>query len=432
MRFPGICQQLLLGVAVVLAAAPVTAEDTPAAAGDDKKIDFVKDVEPIFAARCNKCHGERRSLGGFSMHNAETLTELIDSEYYIWAGNSEESEVYARLILDPDDELRMPKGGQPLDAEQIKIIKLWIDQGAELTSAAATGEAEMDIEPKAAEEPKAEPKKEVLPAPPAVLDALRASGASIVPMYTGSPLLSIGFPSNPRSVDDATIDRLLEIADNIVWLDVSGSQITDAGAAKLAQMQNLERLHLEKTAVTDAVAAPLSSLGKLQYLNLYATAVTDSALTKLAAAPKLEKLFLWKTDVSYAAVKQAMADRSGLEINLGWDHPGVVRDRLSGELAAVLERKKAAELKAAEAEQALAEAKGTLESAASREAELKAALDKLDQPKPEEPKPEEPPAAAESAEAGSSETPAADTASESQPAEGEPADPAPAEDASAA
>ncbi len=148
----------------------------------------------------------------------------------------------------------------------------------------------------------------------------------VSPLFAESPLLTITFPTAYEAVDDAALDKLVAIAPQIVSLNLAKTKITDAGAAKLAALVNMERLHLENTAITDAGVKPLAALDRLVYLNLYNTKISDETLaTVTSGLPALKSLFLWQCKVSYDKAKELMAARPTLEVNLGWDHPGVVR-----------------------------------------------------------------------------------------------------------
>lgn len=343
-----------------------------------EKVDFAKQVLPIFEDRCTNCHGEKKGIAGLRMHSAEAIKAIKD-EHFLVAGDPEGSELYERIVLPADHKKRMPKGGKPLDEEQIEIIKSWITEGAMFTSAEAP-----PAQPQMKEE-KEEPKPQVEEKPPApasdaAIAKIDQAGASVVPLYAGSPLLSIGFPSGADKVDDGTVDLIVAVKDNVAWLDLGGTAITNAGAKKLAGMKRLERLHLEQTAVTDEGVAPLVDLPKLVYLNLYGTKVTDKTVELLAKAPNLEKLYLWQTAVTYDAAKKLEGSKAGMLVNLGWDHPGVVKERLTKELKRTEERKEEAEKEAKALEEKLAQAKKDLESSTAREKEIKAELEALDKP----------------------------------------------------
>lgn len=349
------------------------------------KVDYEKEVKPIFDARCVKCHGEKRGLGGLKLHNAEALAALEEDGLLV-PEDSESSEVFARLILPDDDKHRMPKGGKPLEKGQIETIKNWIDQGALLTSAKAEPKEEIaadaDSEEAADKAPPAIDLSaiKVEPATKEVLAEVSKTGASVVTIYAKSPLLSVGFPSRSTAVTNEVVATIAKAGPQVVWLDLSGSEVTDAVAGSLSKFENLVRLHIERTVITDETVKQLAGLDKLEYLNLYGTKVTDASIETLIKLPALKKVYLWQTGVSYDAAKRLMAAKPHLEVSLGWNHPGVVRDRLTSELERISKQRTTAEQEAKDYEAKLAEAQGKLKAASDREAALKKELESLDKP----------------------------------------------------
>ncbi|MFN0110560.1 MAG: DUF1549 domain-containing protein [Blastocatellia bacterium] len=90
-----------------------------------QKIDFAREIQPIFAASCAGCHGEKKQAAGLRLDSkAITLAKVIKP------GKAAESELYRR-IAGLSDQARMPMGGKPLSAEQVALIKAWIDEGAQ-------------------------------------------------------------------------------------------------------------------------------------------------------------------------------------------------------------------------------------------------------------------------------------------------------------
>jgi mono/diheme cytochrome c family protein len=111
----------------------------PSSRAEDKKIDFVKDIQPILATTCVKCHGAdpagKKPKSKFDLTTKATAMKGGETGGDIKPGKAEESLLY-KTLLGPvgsgDDEIeRMPHKKDPLSAEQIKIIKDWIDQGAQ-------------------------------------------------------------------------------------------------------------------------------------------------------------------------------------------------------------------------------------------------------------------------------------------------------------
>src|SRR5947208_7545241 len=94
-----------------------------------RKIDFAKEIKPIFEASCIKCHGRGRTKGDLSIESRDTLLKGGESGRAIVPGKSEESRVIELVAgLDPDSV--MPQKGKRLTPEQIGLLRAWIDQGA--------------------------------------------------------------------------------------------------------------------------------------------------------------------------------------------------------------------------------------------------------------------------------------------------------------
>jgi hypothetical protein len=102
-----------------------------------RKVDFARDVYPIFKESCFSCHGPEKQKGKYRMDTREGAFKVTD-DYgpSIKAGKSEESAII-HMVCGLIDEMLMPppsdKPGQSekLTNEQIGILRAWIDQGAE-------------------------------------------------------------------------------------------------------------------------------------------------------------------------------------------------------------------------------------------------------------------------------------------------------------
>ena len=100
-------------------------------------------------------------------------------------------------------------------------------------------------------------------------------------------------------------------AGNVVQIDLSSGDASDATLAELPKLVALKKLRLFGPGFTDAGVAGLSALGALQSLTLEKTDVTDEALVQLAKMRGLRELKL-----PYAAITdsglQALQDLSQL------------------------------------------------------------------------------------------------------------------------
>ncbi|HAB19097.1 MAG TPA: hypothetical protein PLX89_19810 [Verrucomicrobiota bacterium] len=100
------------------------------------KIDFVREVYPIFKESCISCHGPDKQKGKYRIDSRTAAFKDTDYGPTIVVGKSEQSSLI-HMIAGLVDEMLMPppsdKPGQsePLTREQIGVLRAWIDQGAE-------------------------------------------------------------------------------------------------------------------------------------------------------------------------------------------------------------------------------------------------------------------------------------------------------------
>jgi mono/diheme cytochrome c family protein len=114
--------RLLIALGVLLLATAAEPRLPPPA---QRRVDFVKDVQPIFAASCYTCHGDKKQKGDLRLDRKASVLE----SGAIVPGKSEQSPMIQRVAgLEP--EAKMPPKGPALTAEQIGILRAWIDQGA--------------------------------------------------------------------------------------------------------------------------------------------------------------------------------------------------------------------------------------------------------------------------------------------------------------
>lgn len=83
-----------------------------------------------------------------------------------------------------------------------------------------------------------------------------------------------------------------------LWvLCIDDTRISDAGLVHLKALPQLEALRLEQTQVTDAGLAHLETLRNLTFLSLDGTSISGPGLIHLQGLPRLSQLFLSRTGV---------------------------------------------------------------------------------------------------------------------------------------
>lgn len=86
-------------------------------------VSFRKQIAPIFQQHCVGCHKEGKAKGKYRMD-----TFVHGAEEWV-AGDTEDSELFYRITTDDKDD-RMPAEADPLAADEIALIKRWIEEGA--------------------------------------------------------------------------------------------------------------------------------------------------------------------------------------------------------------------------------------------------------------------------------------------------------------
>ena len=119
---------LIWGAAVVAAAPALDLAQLPPAT--PRPVDFAKDIRPIFEQACQSCHGAQKQKSGFRLDEREAA--LKGGENYapdIQPRHSADSPLIHFVAgLVPDR--KMPPKGDSLTADQIGLLRAWIDQGA--------------------------------------------------------------------------------------------------------------------------------------------------------------------------------------------------------------------------------------------------------------------------------------------------------------
>ena len=106
---------------------------------------YAADIRPIFEVSCFRCHGADRQRGRLRLDSLEAALKGGEDGRVIEPGDSAKSSlVIAVARLDPDEAMPpIRKGGpggpppsgnhppaRPLTADEVGLIRAWIDQGA--------------------------------------------------------------------------------------------------------------------------------------------------------------------------------------------------------------------------------------------------------------------------------------------------------------
>lgn len=111
-------------------AADATRLPPPAAA----KIDFMRDIDPIFQQHCYMCHGDAAAMNGYSLWRKKSAVRGGYSGRPAIAERDSANSRLIHLVAGLEENLLMPPTGGKLTDAQIGLLRAWIDQGAPFAS----------------------------------------------------------------------------------------------------------------------------------------------------------------------------------------------------------------------------------------------------------------------------------------------------------
>lgn len=268
-------------------------------------------VQPILEQKCYGCHNAQKLKGGLRLDGMAHIRAGGEHGPVLKDSLPEASELYKRLILPENDDLRMPPKGKPqLTPQQLEIIYWWIAQGApdsiQVKALRKSPRIQLVLESMQpsggvaanpfipGETPGAAAEKDIA--------ALEALDVKVMPVAAQDNFLSVNC-INAATFGNREAKLLEPLRSQLVWLKLSNTQITDSALHSVAQLTQLTRLQLEYTAITDEGLKALAGCKQLKYLNLVGTKVTDKGLMVLKDHPSLKEIYVYKTSVTPAVLK---------------------------------------------------------------------------------------------------------------------------------
>lgn len=281
-------------------------------------------VSPILESKCTSCHNDNKKRGDLILTSQTAILSGGESGSIIEAGNATSSELTRRLRLNPEHEDYMPPDGRrPLPEDHIRILEWWIDQGASFDQSVGDMEIAEDIQSifdRMSDEAKeAALAQAIPPGDPEAIATVAELGVLIQPLSQETNFLQAQFLNVVDSFTDEDLELLLPLSEQITWLDLGDTDISDNGLQVISELKNLKKLYLEKTRITDDGLSYLAQLEQLEYLNLYGTSITNSGLSHLRNLKNLRSLYLWQTNVTQEGASDLQSAIPDLYINMGWE-----------------------------------------------------------------------------------------------------------------
>jgi uncharacterized membrane protein len=265
-------------------------------------------ILPILKAKCFSCHNATKQKGKLNMADKTAFLKGGEHGAIVIAGQSANSEMIKRLLLDINDEHHMSPKGKPQPSEQdITLLRWWIDKGVNFDKKVKEIEQtdvvkaiftrlEQGTEKKIKSDISFIPTEAVAKADDKQIELVRKKGILLIPIAPNSNYLQANFVSIPKAGNNEVKD-LHPLKEQLIWLKLGGTQINDLALTDIAKLTHLTRLNLENTRITNQGIAHLSALTQLQYLNVVGTDISTEGLIPLSNLSKLQQVFLFKTKI---------------------------------------------------------------------------------------------------------------------------------------
>lgn len=125
------------GLAVACATTLVAAALVPSAPGPARKVEYGRDVRPILSDKCFKCHGPDAAVAetnGLRLDLREHMVKDRGGYSVVVPGDPGRSRLLERVAMSDSMRMPPPDSGKPaLTEEERETLRLWIEQGAEVT-----------------------------------------------------------------------------------------------------------------------------------------------------------------------------------------------------------------------------------------------------------------------------------------------------------
>ena len=204
----------------------------------DKKVDYTREIGPIFKQSCQSCHGQEKQMGGLRLDNREGALAGGYSGPVIVPGQSAESRLIHLVagLKQKKEDLLMPMVGEKLTPEQVGLLRAWIDQGAEWSEQQVPGSVAAQAQPRRPQSkhwafnppqrpslPQTRNRSWVTnPVDAFVLARLESEGIEPSPQADRTTLIRrlsldlIGLPPTPEELDDFLADTRADAYERLV------------------------------------------------------------------------------------------------------------------------------------------------------------------------------------------------------------------------
>lgn len=270
-------------------------------------------VLPVLERKCESCHRRGKRKGDLIVSSYADLMKGGENGPVVVAGSLKDSDLYRRITLDPGHEDFMPTDGKkPLTKEETDVIRWWIETARACDDKKFTTiEGHEEILPVVSailgldggaglNEPGVLSARQLNPDIPmsadmVAVDNLRKKGVMVRVMLHAPVMLDVTLPAGSGIAMKELQDDLRTVRQNVIWLNLSGNDLAAPDLTVLKEMNNLEKLRLERNPVGDDLIDILQGLTRLEALNINDTGISDKGYSRLKEHASLKRIYRWSS-----------------------------------------------------------------------------------------------------------------------------------------
>jgi uncharacterized membrane protein len=279
-------------------------------------------IQPILEARCYDCYSSRKQKGKLRLDKEMFIARGGEDGPIVAGAVADSSTLFKRLVLPLEDEDHMPPNEKPqLSSSEIALIKYWLSEKPLFNRRISEFENRDKITAIIQSLQQA-PQQSWIPTEPVAeaneknLRKIEAYGLQPIPLGLSSNYLMVSFTNN-RNITDEQLQDLMGIKDQLIWLNLSNTTITDQQMNRLSGLNNIRVLYLNNTPVSDAGILSLAGMTELRLLNLVGTRITDNSIPALLKLKKLTNLFLYQTLLTEEGIETVIDQAEEVQVDTG-------------------------------------------------------------------------------------------------------------------
>ncbi|MEX0315505.1 MAG: c-type cytochrome domain-containing protein [Allomuricauda sp.] len=276
-------------------------------------------ISPILDRRCVSCHNNDKKKGDLDLTTYAMLTAGGESGEIVIPGDANGSDIYRRITLpETHDDFMPTEGKPPLTDDEVAMIGWWIQAEAPSQGYFVQLNPDEEIKSKVEKYLGLDKNqllgKQVERPSKKILDSLTHFGFILNPLMLDNNFLEANFSLSEQGLTENGLSTLLLLKDQLIWLNLSNSQIKNEDLGQIAQLENLIKLNLSTNPISDDGLTHLANLENLESLNLYKTNVSEGLLTIIPELSNLKRLYISESKVDSLTVAQLQREFKNLKI----------------------------------------------------------------------------------------------------------------------